>query len=529
MITDEVMKKETSSPSPSPPGIVSSPNDSISKSIPTGYHKQPIEKMIHENKPKVASQPPEVVQQTASAAEDDAVQENFPSGQQMPVASQLDGIPESVDCRELMDIDPAEQDEEDDDEYTDSEVSSLHPQDEIVTASDRRSGERKESIFETSTESLLRNAERGPRRKPKRKRTSPEQLSDLLSVFDKTDTPSYEIREQLAKKLRMTNREVQVWFQNRRAKMNRNKSGAEKRAIGTSPTAGNSERESISSGSGRRSSSAQQLPISMSRRSSVLVPHPGTRRPTLLINPMIPMASNAAVSPMVPFIAQGHFVNPALTATGTTMPQFIAPMFVPPSTPVSSNAPRQQQSKSSQAATTQPTSVPHFFPPPTMIYPMPQYIIPFPYQAIGQQPALAQAAGGTHMTAFPLMAARRASQSTLKTKESNSMFAPNYITKSDPKSVVHALHQSRSMASDGQVLGSSSAVANKLEPKLRTSADSTGKEDDATAAAELLLNAAHIMSRRASMSAEAVEAERNNKAVSIGQDKGSSEKIWRPW
>ncbi|KXN70628.1 hypothetical protein CONCODRAFT_78748 [Conidiobolus coronatus NRRL 28638] len=57
--------------------------------------------------------------------------------------------------------------------------------------------------------------------RPKRKRITQEQLVDLLAMFEQTNTPSFEVREQLANKLNMTNREVQVWFQNRRAKVNR--------------------------------------------------------------------------------------------------------------------------------------------------------------------------------------------------------------------------------------------------------------------------------------------------------------------
>ncbi|KAJ2356425.1 hypothetical protein IWW50_005430 [Coemansia erecta] len=58
-------------------------------------------------------------------------------------------------------------------------------------------------------------------KKAKRKRITPEQLKELTAVFDKSDTPTHDIREELSKKLGMTNREVQVWFQNRRAKYNR--------------------------------------------------------------------------------------------------------------------------------------------------------------------------------------------------------------------------------------------------------------------------------------------------------------------
>lgn len=46
--------------------------------------------------------------------------------------------------------------------------------------------------------------------KPKRKRISPDQFCLLTELFQQTDTPSHELRERLAKRLEMTNREVQV-------------------------------------------------------------------------------------------------------------------------------------------------------------------------------------------------------------------------------------------------------------------------------------------------------------------------------
>ncbi|KAI8641850.1 hypothetical protein BD408DRAFT_483169 [Parasitella parasitica] len=57
--------------------------------------------------------------------------------------------------------------------------------------------------------------------KPKRKRITPYQFTILSDLFASTDTPNYQLRENTASKLNMTNREVQVWFQNRRAKVNR--------------------------------------------------------------------------------------------------------------------------------------------------------------------------------------------------------------------------------------------------------------------------------------------------------------------
>lgn len=46
--------------------------------------------------------------------------------------------------------------------------------------------------------------------KAKRKRISPAQYNRLMEIFDQTDTPSSEIRENLAQELQMTKREVQV-------------------------------------------------------------------------------------------------------------------------------------------------------------------------------------------------------------------------------------------------------------------------------------------------------------------------------
>ena len=59
--------------------------------------------------------------------------------------------------------------------------------------------------------------------RPKRRRTSTEQLLILTKIFEQTDTPNYELRQELSKRIGMSAREIQVWFQNRRAKINRSK------------------------------------------------------------------------------------------------------------------------------------------------------------------------------------------------------------------------------------------------------------------------------------------------------------------
>lgn len=46
--------------------------------------------------------------------------------------------------------------------------------------------------------------------KPKRKRITPVQLETLAAAFAVSDTPLYDVREELAGRLGMTNREVQV-------------------------------------------------------------------------------------------------------------------------------------------------------------------------------------------------------------------------------------------------------------------------------------------------------------------------------
>jgi len=63
--------------------------------------------------------------------------------------------------------------------------------------------------------------------KKKRQRTSPDQLAILDQVFVTDKMPSQQTRIQLADQLGMSSRRVQIWFQNKRAKVKRGTSKSE--------------------------------------------------------------------------------------------------------------------------------------------------------------------------------------------------------------------------------------------------------------------------------------------------------------
>ncbi|KAJ1653657.1 hypothetical protein IWQ61_006268 [Dispira simplex] len=69
----------------------------------------------------------------------------------------------------------------------------------------------------------------------KRKRLTPDRLALLVSVFQQEQKPNADKRRQLSEQTGMTPREVQVWFQNRRAKYKRERAIEDKRGpMGTS-------------------------------------------------------------------------------------------------------------------------------------------------------------------------------------------------------------------------------------------------------------------------------------------------------
>ncbi|CAJ0746930.1 5888_t:CDS:1, partial [Entrophospora sp. SA101] len=50
-------------------------------------------------------------------------------------------------------------------------------------------------------------------------RATPEQLTILEDTFKTNTSPNSKVREALAEKVSMSERSIQIWFQNRRAKM----------------------------------------------------------------------------------------------------------------------------------------------------------------------------------------------------------------------------------------------------------------------------------------------------------------------
>jgi len=68
---------------------------------------------------------------------------------------------------------------------------------------------------EVDTEDSMKNSLK------KRKRTSPAQLEVLETIFETDKMPNQTTRLKLAQQLKMSPRRVQIWFQNKRAKMKR--------------------------------------------------------------------------------------------------------------------------------------------------------------------------------------------------------------------------------------------------------------------------------------------------------------------
>jgi len=99
--------------------------------------------------------------------------------------------------------------------------------------------------------------------KKKRQRTSPDQLAILEQIFQTDKMPSQQTRVQLADQLGMSSRRVQIWFQNKRAKVKRGQTKSETQPSDPRDTA------SLSSSSGASEPSSPVVPDSLPSSSTV--------------------------------------------------------------------------------------------------------------------------------------------------------------------------------------------------------------------------------------------------------------------
>jgi len=96
--------------------------------------------------------------------------------------------------------------------------SSLDHLPEILESSDFSQEDMREEESDGSDDGENKKEDSHPK---KRQRTTPEQLEVLEKVYEQEKLPGSDLRKELAVKLKMTPRRVQVWFQNKRAKEKR--------------------------------------------------------------------------------------------------------------------------------------------------------------------------------------------------------------------------------------------------------------------------------------------------------------------
>jgi len=133
--------------------------------------------------------------------------------------------------------------------------------------------------------------------KKKRQRTSPDQLAILETIFQTDKMPSQQTRVQLADQLGMSSRRVQIWFQNKRAKVKRGLGKSSDGVAPDSPQLDIDGRElSLSSSSCLSEPSSPMVPDSSFQS-------PSSSPPTLSI-PIMPLSPSSAVVPCSPSLPQ---------------------------------------------------------------------------------------------------------------------------------------------------------------------------------------------------------------------------------
>jgi len=162
--------------------------------------------------------------------------------------------------------------------------------------------------------SALNSSDEDVLNKKKRQRTSPDQLAILEQIFQTDKMPNQQTRVHLADKLGMSSRRVQIWFQNKRAKVKR---GSGKDGEYDDSPVSSRRRDSVSSElSDEPMSPSDSTPSSLSSSSSEV--------PLTSSLPSLPSTSH-------PFVASSSSTPHHLPLTvSTAVAQTPAFMFSPP-------------------------------------------------------------------------------------------------------------------------------------------------------------------------------------------------------
>lgn len=139
--------------------------------------------------------------------------------------------------------------------------------------------------------------------KKKRQRTSPDQLAILEQIFQTDKMPSQQTRVQLADQLGMSSRRVQIWFQNKRAKVKRGLGKSSDGIAPDSPILDIETSTSLSSSSCLSEPSSPMVPDSSFNGSPSFSPS-SSSPPTLSLLSAMPPSPSSAVVPSSPSFPQ---------------------------------------------------------------------------------------------------------------------------------------------------------------------------------------------------------------------------------